>query len=105
VTIHPSAPSKLETPDGTAHAIIGSLQSGRACYTVNGEPVDIDVTIPDDLADTWFWFGSNLTLVTLPDRCGLSICANTYPPPRCFEIARDVTRRERTPELVQERMF
>jgi hypothetical protein len=103
--MHPSAPSTLRTPAGTAHAIIGSLQSGRARYTVNGEQVDIDTRIPEDLADTWFWFGSCLVFDLPPDRCGLSICANTYPPPRCFDLARDVLRRERTPELVQERMF
>jgi hypothetical protein len=103
--MHPSAPSTLRTPHGTAHIVIGSLQSGRACYTVNGEPVDLDVTIPEDLAEDWFWSGPCLCLSLPPDRCGLSICANTYPPPRCFELARDVPRRERTPEVAQERMF
>jgi hypothetical protein len=53
--LHPSAPSTLRTPHGTAHIVIGSLASGK--------------------------------------------------PPRCFELARDVPRRERTPEVAQERMF
>jgi hypothetical protein len=103
--MHPSAPSTLRMPHGTAHIVIGSLQAGRPRYQVNGEPVDLDTTIPDDLKDSFYWFGSNLTFVTPPDTCGLSICANTYPPPRCFEVARDALRRERTPELVQEQMF
>jgi hypothetical protein len=103
--MRPSAPSTLRTPHGTAHIVIGSLAAGRPRYQVDGEPVDLNVTIPEDLADDWFWFGSCLVFDLPPDRCGLSICANSYPPPRCFERARDVLQRERTPELVQERMF
>jgi hypothetical protein len=105
--MHPSAPSRLRTPHGEAHIVIGSLQAGKARYQVNGEPIDLDVTIPDDLAAYWYWFGPFLTRDTPPGTPGLSICANTYPPPRCFELAREWLRREQAqePEVVQEKMF
>jgi hypothetical protein len=98
--MHPSAPSTLRTPHGTAHIVIDSLAAGKPIYQVNGEPIDLDVTIPDDLAEHFYWFGPFLTRDTPPDKPGLSICANSYPPPRCFDIAREWLRREREPEVI-----
>jgi hypothetical protein len=57
----------------------------------DGTPIALMVTIPDDLAPHWFWFGS-----TLCEDSGLVlISTSSYPPPglndgraTCFDCAR-----------------
>lgn len=85
--MQPSAPSTLKIGNRYAEIVIGSLQAGRAMYTLDGAPVDIDVTIPEDLAAHWYWHGPIL-VYRAADRVGLSICADTFGVAGAFEQAR-----------------
>lgn len=49
-------PLQLCLPDGRRADLVPGSRPAR--YTIEGEPCDIDVTIPPDLAAVWFWVGS-----------------------------------------------
>lgn len=85
-------PLQLHLPDGPAQFIPGSLLKGQPRYERDGVLLDVDVTIPPDLADRWFWQGSFLRLQTAPDECGVAIFTGTFPPPLCFDNAREIER-------------
>jgi hypothetical protein len=104
--MQPSAPSRLKIGTDYAEMVIGSLQAGRARYTINGEPVDLDVTIPADLAASWFWSGPCLVWKS-SGRVGISIDANTFGVQACFEKARwfEAQERKHEPVIMQMEMF
>jgi hypothetical protein len=104
--MQPSAPSSLKIGTAYAEMVIGSLKDGCARYILNGTPVDIDVTIPPDLAESWWWNGSLLRWQR-SGRVGISICADTFGVEACFERARWFMAQDATHEaaVVQERMF
>jgi len=59
----------------------------------DGTTVELNVTIPPDLAPHWFWFGSAL----VSDDGLLLVSTATYPPPgiesargSCFDVARQL---------------
>jgi hypothetical protein len=104
MTDHDAYPAALTLPGGTAH-----LVPGMAVYLLDGVPIDVDVTIPDDLAYLgWFWWGSRLAQQRDDERLpGISIDTGTYPPPgvpalrgTCFDAARKIeeTRARMTAE-------
>jgi hypothetical protein len=98
-------PLQLNLPQGDAH--YAGLINGQPRYELAGALLDVDVTIPPDIAGSWFWHGSFLRLSTAPGECGWSISTGTYPPPECFEIARRQVLREhaQAATVVQLRMF
>lgn len=49
-------PLELALPNGIRAQLVPGSRPPR--YTMDGEPTAIDVTIPEDLAAVWFWFGS-----------------------------------------------
>jgi hypothetical protein len=89
-------PLVLALPNGVRAQLVddsGLVDAPR--YEIDGELTDIDVMIPPDLAERWFWHGSFLTMRTHPAQCGICIATSTYPPPGwpaprhdCFESAR-----------------
>jgi hypothetical protein len=92
-----SYPLVLHLPNGRAQLVPGSAEAGRPRYEIDGEPVDVDVTIPPDLAARWFWFGSLLSLRVPAGTPGISIGTGSYPPPgvesirgTCFDAARRI---------------
>lgn len=85
-------PVELHLPAGRAR-----LVPGMAVYLLDGVPVDVDVEVPEDLAENWFWWGSQLYRRTPPGECGISIATGTFPPPgiaaprgTCFDAAREI---------------
>lgn len=87
-----AVPLLLMLPDGPAHAVPGSFERGQPCYERGGIILDIDVTIPPDLDGRWFWHGSCLYRRDRPGDCGIGIFTGTFPPPLCFEQARELER-------------
>lgn len=85
--IQPNAPSRLKLGDAYAELVIGSLQAGQPRYMLNGDLVDVDVRIPDDLAQDWYWVGAFLCY-RAPGRVDLSICADTFGVQEAFALAR-----------------
>jgi hypothetical protein len=83
-------PAHIDTPAGRAVLVIGStLGGGVPAYELPDTMViPIDTRIPSDLQGRWYWMGPRLTLVVPPGACGISICACTFPPPLCYEQAR-----------------
>jgi hypothetical protein len=87
-----AVPLKLLLPDGPAHLVPGSFEAGQPQYARDGIVLDVDVAIPPELDGRWFWHGSFLRLQTEPGECGLAIFTGTFPPPQCFEQARELER-------------
>lgn len=74
-------PAILPLPGGTAHLVIGSVESGPR-YEIDGVPTEVNVAIPDDLVQAgWIWWGSFLHRQHPAGECGISIDPGTYPPP------------------------
>jgi hypothetical protein len=88
----PSYPLLLRLPTGNAH--YAGLISGRPRYELAGALLDVDVTIPPDLAGRWCWHGSFLRLVTAPGEPGWSISTGTFGVEGAFDIARRHVQRE-----------
>lgn len=85
-------PLTFSLPDGPARLVPGSFEKGAPRYERDGQPIDVDVTIPSDLeASGWIWHGSFLRK---PGAVGIAICTATFPPPRCFDNARELDRLE-----------
>lgn len=75
-----SHPLLICLPGGTHADLIPGSRPPR--YTVDGATVDLDVTIPADLADTWHWHGSFLS------DGQIGIFTGTYGVEGAFEEAR-----------------
>jgi hypothetical protein len=103
--ITPSDPLLLQLPDGAAH--YAGIIDGKPCYERDGTPLDVDVTIPADIADYWFWHGLFLRLRTAPGAPGWSIDTGTFGVEGAFAIARRHVQREhaQAATVVQLRMF
>lgn len=85
-------PLELHLPDGPARLIPGSFEQGHPRYERDGVALDIDVTIPDDLAASgWIWQGSWLRK---PGPVGVTIDTKTFGLPGVFENARELDRLE-----------
>lgn len=89
-TLADAALGALHLPEGTA-----TLAPGMAVYLIAGEPIDVDVEIPEDLkAASWFWHGSFLCWEgTSP---GLWLATSTFGLPGVFEIAREIEMKRRS---------
>lgn len=97
--MHP-IPLQLRLPGGIVADYVA--QSGPPAYTVDGgEPIAVDVVIPDDLAERgWHWHGSFL-YCDGGDPCHpVFISTDTYAPPGfpsnradCFTVARGIDLR------------
>lgn len=93
-------PATLYLPDGPADLVPGSFEHGQPCYERDGQAIDVDVMIPDDLlAAGWYWSGSMLCN-SWSNETGICISTGTYPPPPvpssrgdCYTIAREYDRR------------
>jgi len=87
-------PLELSLPDGPATLKIGSLKKGQPQYERDGQLLDVDVTIPDDLvAAGWIWHGSTLYRREPGDELrGVGVDTRTFPPPQCFEQARAINQ-------------
>jgi hypothetical protein len=103
--IAPSYPLLLHLPQGHAH--YAGLIDGQPRYTLDGALLDVDVTIPGDIADYWFWHGSFLRLNVVPGEPGWSISTGTFGVEGAFAIARRHAQREhaQATTVVQLRMF
>lgn len=95
------APLELLLPGGLRAAYVP--QSDPPRYTLNGEPLAVDVVIPDDLARAgWFWLGSRLMQryeASDVAPAWASIDTEVFPPPgwpgagrTCFDVARETGR-------------
>jgi hypothetical protein len=94
---------ELPEPGNYPHTVCAEYVPGSSlpAYTLNGDPVAIDVAIPDDLAAAgWFWFGSCLAWPASDPQWAMAISTATYPPPGwtceredCFTLARQSERR------------
>ncbi len=103
-----AAPLALALPGGVLAEYVAGSDPPR--YAVGGEPVAVDVTIPDDLVATgWHWYGSFLHVA---GDYPLFVATNTYPPPGwpgdrrdCFAVARafDLSERPAAPEAAPRR--
>lgn len=79
---HLTPPIVLSLPGGVRADYVP--QSDPPAYTVNGEPIAVDVVIPDDLIQAgWYWFGSFLRQPWTEHDNGPGVCISTgtYPPP------------------------
>lgn len=98
-------PLEIALPDGKRAQYVAGSRPPH--YTVDGEPTDIDVTIPDDLAEAgWYWSGSYLYQPWPEVRTeeqgrgpGVAISTGTFPPPgypsdhqTCIEAAYEMER-------------
>lgn len=101
----PSYPLLLCLPTGDAH--YAGIIDGQPRYELDGVLLDVDVTIPLDIAGRWFWHGTFLRLVTAPDEPGWSISTGTFGVEEAFAIARRQVQREQAQAatVVQLRMF
>jgi hypothetical protein len=81
----PAYPWQLFLPDGVVAQHVPGSDPPR--YTVDGVAIDVDVTIPDDLAE-WYWYGSFFCW----NNEGIAISTGTHPPPLCFDVARRCMR-------------
>lgn len=94
---HLTPPIALYLPGGVIADYVP--ESDPPAYTVGGEPIAVDVLIPDDLARAgWFWFGSFLSK-PYQNGVGISISTATFPTPgwpcdrqTCFDAAREIER-------------
>jgi hypothetical protein len=123
--MHSCYPLAIDLPDGTTarvrivhvvevndkgEELLTQLVSTPPQYErCDGTTVELDVTIPDDLAAHWFWFGSCL----VEDSGLVLICTATYPPPgypsirgTCFDVARQIEagQRRRAERWIAERV-
>jgi hypothetical protein len=95
-----TAPLSIALPDGRRAEYVAGTRPAR--YTIDGALCAIDVTIPDDLVATgWYWSGSFLYQPWPGPRTeaegrgpGVAIATCTFPPPgyvsdrkTCFEAA------------------
>jgi|SRR6187549_777482 len=81
------APLELHLPDGPAVLVPGSLAAGQPRYVRDGMTLDLDVTIPPELAVAgWIWQGSFLRK---PGVVGIAICTKTFGVPGVFDRARE----------------
>jgi hypothetical protein len=81
-------PLAIALPDGRRAEYIAGTRPAK--YTIDGEPCDIDVMIPEDLAATgWYWSGSYLyrPWPSSEDGRGVPISTATYGVPGVFEAA------------------
>jgi hypothetical protein len=97
----PAFPLVLALPDGGAR--YSHLDGERPVYVRDGVILDVDVRIPADIVDRWFWSGSFLKLNTAPGECGYSIDPRTFGLTETFAIARRQVEHERARvgEIVQ----
>jgi len=82
-------PLTIALPDGRCAEYVAGTRPAR--YTIDGAPCDVDVTIPDDLAATgWYWSGSFLyqPWAERADGPGVGIFTGTFGLPGTFEAAR-----------------
>lgn len=87
-----AVPLQLLLPDGPVQLVPGSFEAGHPLYERDGKVLGVDVAIPPELDGRWFWHGSFLRLQTEPGECGVAICTVAFPPPQCFEQARELER-------------
>lgn len=91
----PAYPLCLNLPHGDALLIPGSAERGQPQYERDGLPLVVDVTIPDDLAPLFYWWGSFLALT----QGSVMIATITYPPngedgrATCYDQARKYLER------------
>jgi hypothetical protein len=98
-------PLEIALPDGKRAEYVQGSRPPR--YTVDGEPTAIDVTIPDELAQSgWYWSGSFLYQPWPEPRTeaqgrgpGVAISTGTFGPPgypcdrqTCFAAAYELER-------------
>lgn len=92
-------PLEIHLPDGKRACYIPGTRPPK--YMVDGQPTDIDVSIPDDLAALgWIWHGSTLFQPHAgSDGPGVAITTCTYGFPgyadargTCFDAARTMQR-------------
>jgi hypothetical protein len=76
----------LLLPDGPA--TYAGIRGDRPRYERDGALLDLDIRIPDDLANTWFWSGSFL----VSEVWHIAIATITYGVPQVFELARQHDR-------------
>lgn len=99
-------PIEIALPDGKRAQYLAGSRPAR--YTVDDQPAEIDVTIPDDLqAAGWYWSGSFLYQPWPEARTeeqgrgpGVAISTALYGPPgypsdrqTCFEVAQGMEAR------------
>ena len=88
---HTTYPVSIPLPNGLRAELVYALPlHDPPVYAIDGIPVWLDVTVPDDLAARgWIWNGSFLWLpAATSNQCGIGICPNTSPPP-FWNVARD----------------
>lgn len=96
-----AVPLFLSLPDGPAVLVPGSFERGQPRYQRDGQVLDVDVTIPPELEATgWIWHGSFLRK---PGAVGIAICTTTFPPPLCFDNARELDRLEAARDTAPQR--
>lgn len=87
-------PVELHLPGGVRAQYVP--ESRPAQYTVDGEPIAVDVTIPEDLAAAgWCWHGSFLyqPYPGREDGPGVAISTGTFPPPGWPLVASPIERK------------
>lgn len=83
-------PMHLDLPDGRVTHVFGSARNGddpQLYEYADGRRVQIETRIPHDLEGRWFW----LSPYGLSNG-GVCIAAVSYPPPLCYEQAREIER-------------
>lgn len=90
------APLALALPGGVLAEYVAGSDPPQ--YALDGAPIAVDVTIPDDLAALgWRWEGSFFCCDGGDPLRPVFVATNTYPPPGwpcdrrdCFEVARGI---------------
>lgn len=88
---HVTYPVSIPLPFGYRAELVYALPlHDPPVYAIDGVPVWLDVTIPDDLAARgWVWNGAFLWLPAVTsDKCGIGISPAASPPP-FWNVARD----------------